>query len=380
MKNKNIYIIGKVVGSYRTQNLIKFLLDQKAYVYYNSFRNNSFKNELGLKSILFFILIRFDILIKKIFSLYNLAISDIVILPAMCNHYQFELKYAKYFKKFIITDFYISLYDSQVLDRTGIDQGSEKALKLKKSDFNCVNKSDYTLFLNKTEANYYLDIIKIPFNPDQHIIVPLCIEESIKCEINYFTESGNDKIFNICWWGTYIPLHGLEKIIEAASILKKNNKSDFHFYLFGTNEVKSKPYFDMVKKLGLENMISIDNQSTFKNGKLGGFLEKKCDLVLGNFGDSEKAKNVIVNKLIDGVAMKAPVLTGESIAPHEFFSEHEIFYSLNNPESIAQNIYYISQLDNITIQEKIERSHAIYKDTFSIHAYRKKLEDLFDKV
>jgi len=381
---KNVYIIGRADSNGRTQNLVKYLLDQRddgLDVYYNSLKPNINLSKSMISGILNRFFIITHLLIKRLFSLYNLAISDIVIIPAMGNANQFELKCSRILKKVVITDFYVSLYDSKVLDRKKFKPDSKQALKLKKYDFNCITESNYTLFLNKSELNYYLDLLNIPYNPAKHFIIPLCIEESIiKCEINYFTKPTPNSIFNICWWGTYIPLHGLEKIIEAAKILKRDYSLNFHIYLFGTDEGKSKPYFDLVKNLRLENNITINNNSTFKNGKLVEFLERECDLVLGNFGDSEKAKNVIVNKLIDGVAMKAPVLTGESIAPHEFFSQNEIYYSENNPKSIAQKMYSISQEDNTIIKERIERSYTIYKNSFSIQAYRKKLQDLFEKV
>ncbi len=382
---KNVYIIGRAVGSGRTQNLIKYLLDRRGpvlNVYYNSLKPDLHFRKSIISGLLnrFFILTH--VLIKRLFSLYNLAISDIVILPAMVNANQFELKYARIFKKLVITDFYKSLYDSEVLDVQSIRPGSKEALKLKKYDFNCINKSNYTLFLNKSELNYYLGLLNIPYNPAKHFIIPLCIEESviIKCELNYFTKPTPISVFNICWWGNYLPLHGLEKIIEAAKIIKRDYSLNFHIYLFGTNEKKSKPYLNLIEEYKLSSVISIDNSSTFNNGKLTDFLVKKCDLVLGNFGDSEKAKNVLVNKLLDGVAMKAPVITGESIAPREFFSENEIFYTKNNPELIAEKIHFISQLENSNIEGQIDRAYDIFEKSFSIKAYQKKMDHMFKNL
>lgn len=385
MGPKNVFIIGRAIGSYRTQNLIKYLLDRRSpglNVHYNSFKPNLNEGRSIIDGIINRLLVIAHVGIKRLFNLYNLAISHIVILPAMGNENQFELKYARIFNKIVITDYYKSLYDSEVLDVKSVKPGSKKALKLKQYDFNCINKADYTLFLNKSELNYYLGLLDISYNPAKHFIVPLCIEETIitKCDLNYFKVPNSNRVFNICWWGTYIPLHGLEKIIEAAKILKRDYSLNFHIYLFGTNEKKSKPYLNLIEESNLTSVISIDNSSTFNNGKLTDFLVKKCDLVLGNFGDSEKAKNVLVNKLIDGVAMKAPVLTGESIAPHEFFSENEIFYTKNNPELIAERIYFISQLENNIILAKIDRAYDIYNKSFSIQAYERKLDDLFMNI
>ncbi|WP_426092449.1 hypothetical protein [Flavobacterium sp. DSR3-2] len=380
MDNQNIYIIGIVKGTSRTQNLIKFLLDQNRDIFYNSLETKIFFNKKGFKGILRKILRGFEETLKYIDKVYNILISDIVVLPAMCNNYQFDLYIAKILKKTIITDFYISFYDTWVLDRNEVDRFSKQAKKLLSYDVNCISNADYVLFLNSTERKYYLDILNIPYNINKHLIVPLCIEESIKTPNSYYSKNFEERVFNICWWGGYIPLHGLEKIISACNILNKEYELNFHLYLFGSSDGKNKEYLDLISSLNLSSVISIDNTSTFKNGKLGNFLQNNCDLVLGNFGDSEKAKKVLVNKLIDGVAMKSPVLTGESVAPHEYFSENEIFYTLNTPESMAAKMYFISQLDAKEIQNRVDKAYLIYLKEFSVNAYTNKMKEVLDRI
>lgn len=381
MKSQNVYIIGKAKAGNRNKNLLKILLDGNRNIYYNSFIYNKEANKNLFKSLVETFLVKMNFIAKKLSNLYFLSIADVVILPAMGNRYQIEFNLAKFFKKIIITDYYISFYDTYVLDRDIIKIESKEALKLKKYDFNLIKSSNYTIFLNKTEANYYLNLVDLPFNPSKHKVVPLCVEETIKCDLNYFfKETVEDKTFNICWWGTYIPLHGLEKIIQAAKILESNYDLNFHLFLFGNDDEKSLPYIRLINNLKISENITLENNKTFSNEKLPQFLVKKCDLVLGNFGDSEKAKNVLVNKLIEGISMKAPVLTGESVAPHEFFTGNEIYYSQNDPESIAQKIYNISKEDKLAIKDRIERSYFIYKDSFSINAYEKKMNDVFRNV
>lgn len=56
------------------------------------------------------------------------------------------------------------------------------------------------------------------------------------------------------------------------------------------------------------------------------------------FSTDEKAKNVLGNKLLDGVSMKALVLTGESKAAKEFSTSKNIFYTSHEPFYIAEKI------------------------------------------
>lgn len=374
---KNIYIIGRCKGNYRTQNLIKFLLDQHYSVCFNSLEGSWSKSSPGYNKALVKVLNKTQNLVSNLFKTYFIAKADLVILPAQCNEYQRELSIAKRFKKKIITDYYISFYDSRVLDRKTYKPDSSKAREMLEFDRNCISKSDLVLFLNSTEARRYLDLVHLEFDKEKHKIVPLVVEEKADCKLPYYRqESKESHVLIICWWGAYIPLHGLEKILEAAQILKEAGNLDFHFYLFGSDQKKSLPYREMVEGLNISDRVSIENSYTFSNGKLGPFLEENCDLVLGNFGDSEKAKNVLVNKLIDGVAMGAPVLTGESVAPHEFFSEQEIFYSKNAPDQIADKILEISRETPAEIQQRVTRAKAIYRNNFSVEAFEKKISAL----
>ncbi|WP_069133157.1 glycosyltransferase family protein [Rhodohalobacter halophilus] len=375
MKEKRVYLIGGAKGSYRTQNLVKFLLDHNYQVFYNDFNPSLFRGCSGIKRVFRLVVKLLDELVQIPTKIYNLFLADYVVLTAMSQMKQFELITAKLLGKYIITDFYISLYDTLVHDRNQFGKNSWYAKKFLKKDQNSIKLANLLLFLNKTEAKYYLDILNL--EEKNYKIVPLCVENKKKCKLRYYRNENNDNVFNICWWGNYIPLHGLDKIIEAASILNEQYELKFHLYLFGTDEIQSKPYNKKIKELKLVNLATIYNDKTFNNGKLEPFLVNNCSLVLGNFGNSDKARNVLVNKLIDGVAMKAPVLTGESKAPKEFFPRDSIYYSNNTAESIALNIFKISQIKRDQIMKIVEYNYEIYNQYFSIEAFEENIKNIF---
>lgn len=381
MKIKNIYIIGRVIGSYRTQNLIKLLLDKNYNIYYNSTTVNIFKDSVGVKKILRYLVRGVESILQSINRIYNILISDFVILPAMNNQakHLWELRLANFLNKYIYTDFYISHYDTKVYDKKIINKNSKKARKLKNCDKEVINLSKKVSFLNTTETEYYLNLLDLEYNQKKHFVIPLCVDSKLICDLPFYTNNFNSKkfSFNICWWGNYLPLHGLKNIIDGfKELLETDSGTVFHLYLFGNSESESKKYLKYIKDLNIEDKITIFNNYTFSNGKLSDFLKNECDLVLGNFGNNEKAKNVIVNKLIDGVAMKAPVLNGESKAPHEFFDSDTIFYSQNDPSSIANKILEISNLSNQEIQDRVEKAFEVYENYFSESAYYKNINKL----
>jgi len=375
--SKNIYIIGPAKGANRTQNLIKILLDQKYDIFYNSLFIRKYINSKSIiKRIIRKILRAFEEIFSFIYKLYFISISDIVFLTAMNNQKHLEFNLARLFRKKIIADFYISVYDTFVLDRNTIPDNSKMAKKFKNHDRNIIEKSNMVLFLNKTEANRYTKLCGLETDVINYKIVPLCIEKKESVKLPYFYRT-NDYI-TICWWGTYIPLHGLEKIIHAGKILR-NKKVNFKIYLFGNSEKKAIKYNKIINDLNLSENIKIINNYTFVNGKLTDFLINNCDLALGNFGDSEKSKSVLVNKVIDGVAMKSPVLTGESIATKEFFyAKESIFYSKNTPESIAEEIIKIISLSKDDIRTRVENAYLVYEEYFSENAFKKNIISILE--
>ena len=377
---KKIYLIGKIIGSYRSQNIISILIKNNYSVFFDlgsNYLDGMKRNNIWNK-----ILIKIMKILDKILEfprkLLMLVVSDVVILLAMNNMKKWELNLAKFLKKKIITDYYISFYDTEVLDRKNVGLKSSKAQKILESDRRIVDKANEVIFLNKVEAERYLKLIDRDLKDVNYRIIPLCIDKKDEVKMPFFNKK-NDFI-TICWWGTYIPLHGLEKIIDAMEILKKEDIK-FKLFLFGNNEREGEKYQKIVKELMLEKNITIINDYTFSNGKLTKFLVDNCDLVLGNFGDSEKSKTVLVNKIIDGIAMKAPVLNGESSAPDEFFDySNDIWKAKNNPQNIAKKIKEIYLTDKKEVLRRVENSYKIYKKNFSEEAFEDKILSIIEEV
>ena len=376
---KNIYLIGDIYGAYRTQNMIKTLLDGQNRIFFCNIRSLRFPTSFKLTHDIYRTIVNlFGNILSLPHKIYSISLADIVIVTAMNNSKRFEFRLSKLLRKKIITDYYISYHDSWVHDRKRIRENSFKARRLQRAERDLINGSSLVLFLNTTEAARYTRLVDADLSKISYKIVPLCIEEKAAVNLPFFSRKRD--YISICWWGAYIPLHGLEKIIEAGRILKER-RIGFKMHLFGNSKKESTQYVELVEKLCLNDSVVIRNDYTFQNGKLEEFLINNCDVVLGNFGDSEKAKNVLVNKLIDGVAMRAPVLTGESVAPREFFNgETDIFYTKNRGESIAQSVELISNMKLEIIRSRTNNAYEIYKRNFSVQNFKEKIDEIIDVI
>lgn len=367
---KRIYIIGQARGVYRTQNFIKYILDRKDYkIYYNDFRfDNKVIDILSIMLHSFFI------------SPFIILQSDIVYVASLNVgiHIIYEMLIARLFAKKVIYEYYVSVYDTVILDRKMFKANSIFASLTKLYDVFAINLSTKTIFLNKTELKRYTSLLNVNSDDEKYVIIPLCIEEKKKVE--KMLQDNRENVTNICWWGSYLPLHGLEAMIKAIKILKEKDLN-VYFYIFGDSDLKSKPFKSFINNYGLEDRVIINNEYSFSNGKLEEFLVKNCDIALGTFGDSEKAKNVITNKLLDACSMKSIIITGYNNAVSEYFTgTNDIFMCDNTPQMIATRIEAIMEMDKSEIQNCINRSFNIYKEHFSVQAFKQNLDNLFYRL
>lgn len=230
-------------------------------------------------------------------------------------------------RKPIIFNAFVSLYDSMVCDRKLVGPHSFKALYYWLLDKISLSFSDISIFDTNEHIKYISEEFNIKTNKlrrvfvgaDNKIFYPRVIQNSTNA-------------FKVIFCGHFIPLHGLEYIIGAAKILE--NHRDIQFQIIGDGQEKSR-IVKLKESLGLNNIYFEGNTSLFH------LAEKisEADVCLGIFGNTNKAKRVIPNKVFEYVAMNKPVITADTSAIRELFSDNELFLTtLSSPESIAENI------------------------------------------
>ncbi len=315
---------------------------------------------------------RTHLIIRDIFILYQFLHADLVYFPAMFVHFRI-LKAAIFFKKKILAEYYISMFDTLALDRKTYSEHSVTAQRYKEFD-TLLQKHSRAIYLNLTEARRYAALCQLNLDDLDYTIIPLCVKERTKALLYYY--SHKDTPFNIVWWGTYIPLHGLEKIILAIKAVVKKDEN-CHLYIFGNNDEAAEPYGRIIAENGLTNHITIRNDVTFYNGKLEKFLTEHCALSMGVFGDSEKARSVIVNKAVEAAGMKIPILTQHSEAFSEFFQDgRSIFMCEPSIEVIADNILSIKSMTVAEVEHIVNNSFKVFQDNFSTAAAYAAYENL----
>ena len=255
----------------------------------------------------------------------------------------------------IILDAMYSEYDTYVNDRRTVWQYSVGALRYYAIDRLSCHLADTVIVDTDLNAKYFQHTFRMPparmrrifVGSDDEVFVPL-------------PKSEDDGTFRVGFVGGFIPLQGVNYIVQAAKILER--EEDVHFFLVGAGQT----YPAAIELAARLNVRNITFHPWMAYESLPGFL-KNSDVCLGIFGDSDKAKRVIPTKAFDALAMAKPLVTGDSPAAKEAgFKDREnaFLVEMQNPSAIARAILE-AKSNNELRQHVAEQGHRLFKQRFT---------------
>ncbi len=252
----------------------------------------------------------------------------------------FRFTDARFFKKQtkipIIFDPLVSVFLTRIIDYKQYWKAPQKYI----ADFINLRACDILIADTQHHKDYFSSMFKIP--KKKIFVLPIGVNTK-----KFFPKEKiiKDNKFHVGFYGSFIPLQGIFKIIETAKLLRKDENivfdiiGDGHFY---------KQAIEISQKYNLKNInfygrISYDELSEYINN---------FDIALGIFGNSLKSDIVIPNKIYHYAAQKKCIITKETPGIKEIFSDDEnIILTTNNPIHISDKILFLKE--NISFSEKI---------------------------
>jgi glycosyltransferase involved in cell wall biosynthesis len=228
-------------------------------------------------------------------------------------------------------------YETYVEDRALVKKFSLKSLIYFVFDYLCVNIAD-EVFVDTEEHGQYM---AHKYGRKKYIILPVIVDDELINSIAADKQklAGN---FNVLYCGKFIPLHGVEKIIAAAEVLRNE---PINFYLQGSGQTR-KQIEVLVKTLGLGNKVFFIDRLSYEEMLI---LMKAADVCLGVFGSSEKTKRVVPNKVLEALLCNRPVVTLNTNAMKKLEGTNGL-YLINSGELVTTiNNLYKQKIANIQI-------------------------------
>jgi len=273
-------------------------------------------------------------------------------------------------KKLIFTPVF-PLYETLVEDRSYVSRASLKSRIIHWIDEISGRLADLIIIETKTYLRYYCDKFKIP--EKKFFQIPLGADEK-----NYYNRPPKEKLkdenlLKVLFYGKFIPLQGISTIVRAAKILEEDRELEFE--IIGSGQLSPQ-----IKKLSQElDIKNIDFIDWVKYEKLPEHI-LDAHICLGIFGSTPKAQRGIPIKVYEALAMKKPVITGDTPAAREVFihKKNALLCPVGSPKSLADLIVLLKE--NKKMREDIaKQGFELYQELFSSNQIANRFEMILNK-
>lgn len=211
---------------------------------------------------------------------------------------------------------------------------------------------DYLLTETDQFAALYAEFYHLP--QDRIIPLPVGVDEE------WFSprDGSSTEAFTVVYWGNFLPHHGLDPIVDAAAELEGDN---VEFVFLGEGPEHGR-IIETAESLGLSNVrflgrVPMDDLIDWI---------ATADVCLGIFSSDVRAQASITNKVSEGVAMGKPVITMDSPAIRDWFTDRENIWLVppEDGQALAEAIRTLR--DDETLRTRIgDTARARYEEVFS---------------
>jgi len=254
----------------------------------------------------------------------------------------------------VVLDAFMSLYEAVVEDRKLFAPDAVRARLLKFLDRASSLTAHAVLLDTREHIRYYRDVIGVDTKKFIRVFVG--------AEEQFYHPNGatrHEKSGGVLFFGSFLPLHGIDVIIKAAAGLEKNE--EIHVTLIGDG-----PQWEQCRMLARETGADINWVRDWigYNG-LSQYIAS-AEICLGIFSKSDKSGRVIPCKIFNILAMGKPLITADTPATQEVLIHRENAYLIppGDPEALYEAVETLHH--NAELRQKISAGGlALHNNRFS---------------
>lgn len=253
-------------------------------------------------------------------------------------------------KKPLVWDAFYSLYDSRVHDRKWVARWGGKAAYYWFLDWLSVFCADRIL----VDTNAHADYFARTFGKSRRKYARVFVGTDDALFSPREKRGSPDRLL-VHFHGRFVPLQGVPYIVKAAAILKNE---PIRFQVIGKGQEYRRAR-SLAEEYGLRN---IEWKDHVPYGELADWISR-ADIVLGVFGDTSKTQRVIPNKVYEAVACGKPVISADTPAIRELFTnEKDILLCKSADErDLAQAILRLRD-DHLLRKRIAEGGYALFAE------------------
>jgi glycosyltransferase involved in cell wall biosynthesis len=187
----------------------------------------------------------------------------------------------------------------------------------------------------------------VPLGADDRVFIPTKLEKA-------------DNLFLCTYYGTFVPSHGLEYIVEAARLLSKDRSIQFELIGRGPNRDK---ILALAQSYNLDNVTFIEWMDEVQLVR----RVASADVILGTFGTTPQALMTIQNKIYEALAMAKPIITGDSPAMRQSLQHGEHIFLCMRADSQSLASAILSLKNDPKLRERLSiQGHQLYQVKFDL--------------
>ena len=228
--------------------------------------------------------------------------------------------------------------------------------------------ADLILADTSAHKNYYCETYGI--DPAKVEVLPLGYDDDIFSPTlgsEVLPSEGKEKNgFQVLFFGSFLPLHGVEVVTGAARLIEAADPS-IRFRLIGQGRTMAEAKAASAGAANLEFIPRMPISALARS-------VEAADLCLGIFGATEKARRVVPHKIFQAMGLGRPVVTLRTPAVEEFFThdEHLVLCDKPSAEALAETL--LALVRDGARRERIARAgHALVRAEFTPEAVARRL-------
>ena len=270
----------------------------------------------------------------------------------------------------LVFDPFISRYNTEVEDRKRFAPRSFRAWQAHIRDWLACRCADYLVFDTHEHKDYFFKRYGLD---KPYRVLRVGVDEVLFRPRPAPAEVAGVRC-NVLFYGTYIPLQGVDVIVQAAARLR--DYPSIHFCLIGEGQELPR-IRALVKQLGLDRL---ELTGAIPAAQLAERISA-ADICLGIFDPGIKAGQVVPNKVVQCAAMQKPIITRSSPSIERDFHHGQSVWLVpaGEPDALADAVVRLA-LDSALRHTLATGARAVFEREYSSHVQRGRMRALLDEA
>jgi len=271
--------------------------------------------------------------------------TDVLFVPEFCQKdVPLAAFIARLFGLRLVHDPLASRFETKIIDWKRKSPASWQARWNRGIDRMSFRWPDLILADTAAHARYFRSEFGLP--PAKTAVLPVGYDDRMFSSRAVASRSAEPGGFTVLFTGSFLPLHGVETIVQAAGLVARRDKA-VRFRLVGGGQTYERA-LRLAADLGLNN-IFFEGWAALKD--LPARINQ-ADLCLGIFGRTEKTARVVPHKIFQAMGSGRPVVSARTPAAEEFFTHGENIILCQEPyaETLAEAILKLKSDSRLRIR------------------------------